>query len=137
CRAISSRCLKPFVTISPSPGNEPSSDSSALVATVVPCETPEMSLGSQPACWTILWTPAMKPIDGSCGVVGVLVVCTTPVSSSKATTSVNVPPVSSASLKRAIVRQAYAIPFRQPDFATGRSTMMQQLEDLDVGGDAS
>src|SRR5690349_18751325 len=44
--------------------------------------------------------PSMKPRDGSLGVVGVLVVCHAPVCSSKATTSVNVPPVSSARRKR-------------------------------------
>ena len=38
--------------------------------------------------------PAMKPSAGLDGVVGVLVVTSSPVSSSKATTSVNVPPVS-------------------------------------------
>jgi len=48
-----------------------------------------------------LWMPAMKPTDGSCGVLGVLVVWTVPLASSKATTSVNVPPVSNASRNRA------------------------------------
>src|SRR5712691_7967020 len=46
--------------------------------------------------------PAKKPTDGSCGVLGVLVVWTAPLASSKATTSVNVPPVSNASRYRAI-----------------------------------
>ena len=38
--------------------------------------------------------PARKPSAGLAGVDGVLVVTSSPVSSSKATTSVNVPPVS-------------------------------------------
>ena len=38
--------------------------------------------------------PAMKPSAGLPGVLGVLVVTSSPESSSKATTSVNVPPVS-------------------------------------------
>src|SRR5690242_15914471 len=93
---------KPRVTSRPRPGNAPSSESSALVATVVPCATADTSPSSKPASRATLCTPLMNPTDGSAGVDGVLVVCIAPVSSSSATTSVKVPPVSSASRKRGI-----------------------------------
>ena len=44
--------------------------------------------------------PAMKPSAGLPGVLGVFVVTSSPESSSKATTSVNVPPVSMPTLIR-------------------------------------
>ena len=44
--------------------------------------------------------PAMNPSAGLAGVLGVFVVTSSPVSSSKATTSVNVPPVSMPTLIR-------------------------------------
>ncbi len=44
--------------------------------------------------------PARKPSAGLAGVDGVLVVTSSPVSSSRATTSVNVPPVSMPTLIR-------------------------------------
>src|SRR6478735_7506235 len=65
-----------------------------LVATVVPWLTASMSA---PVAWSrpsTLSMPARNPSAGLLGVDGVLVVTSSPVSSSKATTSVNVPPVS-------------------------------------------
>src|SRR6266851_3004853 len=60
--------------------------------------------------------PAMKASVGSCGVLGVLVVWTAPLVSSKATTSVNVPPVSNASRYRAIGALAYSDQPRSVNF---------------------
>src|SRR4051794_29702287 len=68
--------------------------SSWLVATVVPWLTAVIAL---PSSWSrprTLRTPLRKPSAGSAGVDGVFVVVVWPVSSSTATTSVNVPPVS-------------------------------------------
>ena len=76
----------------PSASTLPSS--SLLVATVVPCETAVMSLPPAPTMSRIFSMPAMKPSAGLPGVLGVFVVTSSPESSSKATTSVNVPPVS-------------------------------------------
>ncbi len=55
--------------------------------------------------------PAMNPSAGSAGVLGVLVLTSSPVSSSTATTSVKVPPVSMPTLIR---RRACAMPSIQP-----------------------
>src|SRR3954467_4423040 len=68
--------------------------SSWLVATVVPWLTAVTALRSRPNWPRTFCTPARKRSAGSAGVDGVLVVATAPVSSSTATTSVNVPPVS-------------------------------------------
>src|SRR4051794_38426943 len=65
-----------------------------LVATVVPCDTAATSGPAAPTRLSALWTAAMNPSAGSAGVDGVLLVAISPVASSKATTSVNVPPVS-------------------------------------------
>src|SRR5690242_16381757 len=85
----------------PSPGKR--SWRSALVATVVPWETAATAgrdalvAGSADAPFVrrrIFRMPSSTPTDGSWGVDGVLVVKISPVASSTATTSVNVPPVS-------------------------------------------
>ena len=68
------------------------------MATVVPWLTAEIvapaSSSEMSMMPSTLRTPARKPSAGSAGVDGVLVVVVRPVSSSTATTSVNVPPVS-------------------------------------------
>src|SRR3954464_14879524 len=68
--------------------------SSWLVATVVPWLTAVIAFPSRPSCPSTLRTPLRKPSAGSAGVDGVFVVLVCPDSSSTATTSVNVPPVS-------------------------------------------
>src|SRR4051812_5882645 len=68
--------------------------SSWLVATVVPWLTAVIASPDSPSPSSTLRTPVRKPSAGSAGVDGVLVVVLRPVSSSTATTSVNVPPVS-------------------------------------------
>ena len=68
--------------------------SSWLVATVVPWLTAVTADPSRSIRPRTLRTPLRKPSAGSAGVDGVLVVVVWPVSSSTATTSVNVPPVS-------------------------------------------
>ena len=65
-----------------------------MVATVVPWQTAVMSPPPAPMMSRTLSMPVMKPSAGLLGVEGVLVVTSSPESSSKATTSVNVPPVS-------------------------------------------
>jgi hypothetical protein len=65
-----------------------------LVATVVPWLTASMSAPVAPIWASTLSMPARNPSAGLPGVDGVLVVTSSPVSSSKATTSVKVPPVS-------------------------------------------
>lgn len=64
------------------------------MAMVVPWLTELMSAGAAPVRSRILRRPVRKPSAGSDGVDGVLVTVSSPVSSSNATTSVNVPPVS-------------------------------------------
>jgi hypothetical protein len=66
--------------------------SSWFVATVVPCET--AAIRPPPTRPSTFSMPAMNPSAGLPGVDGVLVVTSSPVASSNATTSVNVPPVS-------------------------------------------
>src|SRR4051812_43293530 len=68
--------------------------SSWLVATVVPWLTAVIASPDRPSEPSTLRTPLRKPSAGSAGVDGVFVVVVCPVSSSTATTSVNVPPVS-------------------------------------------
>src|SRR3712207_3408611 len=65
-----------------------------LVATVVPWLTAVIASPSRSMRDSTLRTPFRKPSAGSAGVDGVFVVVLAPVSSSTATTSVNVPPVS-------------------------------------------
>src|SRR3954471_19651761 len=65
-----------------------------LVATVVPWLTAVTADPSRSIRPRTLRTPLRKPSAGSAGVDGVFVVVVWPVSSSTATTSVNVPPVS-------------------------------------------
>ena len=96
CRAISIICLKPFVTKRPRPSNLCSK--TALVATVDPCKTissEEVLLASVPITLSIEFN---KPTLGSFGVEEVLTATISPVTSSMAMISVNVPPVSIASL---------------------------------------
>jgi len=64
------------------------------VATVVPWLTAEVSLYSAPSKASALCTPVRKPSAGLLGVDGVFVATISPESSRRATTSVNVPPVS-------------------------------------------
>jgi hypothetical protein len=78
--------MKPSGPMSPS--------SSWLVAMVVPWLTEATSAGAAPRRPRILRRPVRKPSAGSGGVDGVFVTVSSPVSSSKATTSVKVPPVS-------------------------------------------
>src|SRR5688572_1405680 len=68
--------------------------SSWLVATVVPWLTAVIASPERSIRPRTLRTPFRKPSAGSAGVDGVFVVLIWPVSSSTATTSVNVPPVS-------------------------------------------
>src|SRR5688572_6782242 len=68
--------------------------SSWLVATVVPWLTAVTADPGSPIRSSTLRTPLRKPSAGSAGVDGVFVVVIWPDSSSTATTSVNVPPVS-------------------------------------------
>ena len=68
--------------------------SRALVATVVPWLTDVTSAPVAPRRESTLASPVMKPCAGSVGVEGVLVVTKSPETSSRATTSVKVPPVS-------------------------------------------
>src|SRR5215468_6075736 len=71
-----------------------SPSSNWLVATVVPWLTALVSPCSAPSRPSALCTPARKPSAGSFGVDGVFVATSSPDTSSRATTSVNVPPVS-------------------------------------------
>ena len=64
--------------------------STAFSPTVQPCSTSEICSTGMPSASI----PARNPSDWSCGVVGTLQVVTAPVSSSTATQSVNVPPMS-------------------------------------------
>src|SRR5680860_1352220 len=100
----------------PSPSTLPSSN--LFVATVVPWLT--AVIASPPAstrCF-VGWTPARKPSAGSDGVDGVLVVTTSPVPTSTATTSVKVPPVSIPILTR---RLTWPIPPPGPVPGVGES----------------
>jgi hypothetical protein len=65
-----------------------------------------MSLPSAPMVVRIFSMPAMKPSAGLPGVLGVLVVTSSPESSSRATTSVNVPPVSMPILIRRLLMRS-------------------------------
>src|SRR5690606_20564247 len=67
--------------------------SSLLVATVVPWLTAVTASPSTPSIPSTFSMPVMNPSAGSAGDDGVFVVTISPVSSSTATTSVNVPPV--------------------------------------------
>ena len=92
CRAISRMCSYPSVVISPRLSILPSR--SRLVATVVPCETADRAEPVTPSRVRTLSSAARKPRAGSPGVDGLFVVTSSPVSSSTATASVKVPPVS-------------------------------------------
>src|SRR3954452_7224339 len=88
--------------------------SSWLVATVVPWLTAEIvspAVSSEmPSRASTLRTPVRKPSAGSAGVDGVFVVVVWPVSSSTATTSVNVPPVSMPMrIRRAVMAGTLAV----------------------------
>ncbi len=72
------------------------------MATVVPWLTAVIASPSAPTRSSTFAIPARKPSAGLLGVDGVLVVTSSPVSSSKATTSVKVPPVSIPILIRAM-----------------------------------
>ena len=110
CRAISRMCRKPSVVMKPSPGNR--SSSSALVATVVPWETEATPVETPPSSARTRPVASAAPCGcrrarrptGRAGVDGVLVVTISPVASSTATTSVNVPPVSMPMRRRRLTR---------------------------------
>src|SRR5688572_28211147 len=55
-----------------------------------------MSLAPILLCRAICSTPVINPSEGSCGVLRTLRKCNVPLSSSNATTSVKVPPISTA-----------------------------------------
>jgi hypothetical protein len=82
----------PFVVTSPV--RAPRRSMIAFVAIVEPCLKPVTSAGSMPALSRALITPSMNPG----GVDGVLTLVSSCVSSSYATRSVNVPPMSTATL---------------------------------------
>src|SRR3954452_4752257 len=87
--------------------------SSWLVATVVPWLTAVTASPESPIMPRTLRTPLRKPSAGSVGVDGVLVVVVWPVSSSTATTSVNVPPVSMPMrTRRAVMAGTLAVRYR-------------------------
>src|SRR3954452_20839303 len=114
--------------------------SSWLVATVVPWLTAVTALPSRPSWPRTFCTPARKPSAGSAGgrggvvvggpraasagsagVDGVLVVATAPVSSSTATTSVNVPPVSiPMRTRRALMSRNLSAEIPAPEDRAGR-----------------
>src|SRR5215467_11860812 len=83
---------KPSLVMNPSRPTSPSS--SWLFAIVVPWLTETTASIPWPSRASIFSRPVMKPCAGSAGVDGVLVTVSSPVASSKATTSVKVPPVS-------------------------------------------
>ena len=77
--------------------------------------------------------PAMKPSAGLPGVLGVFVVTSSPESSSKATTSVNVPPVSMPILiRRALMGTIQQI--RPPTVATAELADGSPLPRQDLPG---
>src|SRR4051812_19854572 len=87
--------------------------SSWLVATVVPWLTAVTASPDRPIRSRTLRTPLRKPSAGSAGVDGVFVVVVWPVSSSTATTSVNVPPVSMPMrTRRAVMAGTLAVRYR-------------------------
>src|SRR5579864_477534 len=76
---------------------------SALVTSVVAWTTgARTSPGSIPARWRALSMPRLTPSSGRSGVLSVLSTTTRPVSPSSSTTSVNVPPMSTATRQSAI-----------------------------------
>src|SRR6478609_10786409 len=84
--------------------------SSWLVATVVPWLTAVTASPDRSIRPRTLRTPVRKPSAGSAGVDGVFVVVVWPDSSSTATTSVNVPPVSMPMrTRRALMRETLAL----------------------------
>src|SRR3954463_11560005 len=90
--------------------------SSWLVATVVPWLTAVIASPCRPIRSRTLRTPVRKPSAGSAGVEGVFVVVVRPVSSSTATTSVNVPPVSIPMRTRradAVMTETLALRYRR------------------------
>ena len=99
CRPISSTYLKPAVVMSAAGAPLPSRI--RLVATVVPCRTREMSALEKPEIFSTSARPLPKPREGSSGVDGVLADHTRPVAGSSSVTSVNVPPVSMPTIRRA------------------------------------
>src|SRR3954447_10967664 len=99
--------------------------SSWLVATVVPWLTAEIvspAMSSEmPIRSSTLRTPVRKPSAGSAGVDGVFVVVVLPVSSSMATTSVNVPPVSMPMrTRRAVMPDTLAMRYRRGKWSSSR-----------------
>ncbi len=79
-----------------------------------------ISTGRTPARWRSCVTPARTPSSGAAGVVSVLSTTTTPESPSMRTTSVNVPPMSTASLQSVTRRSLHSFVGRQVSLAVGR-----------------
>src|SRR3954468_8626151 len=99
--------------------------SSWLVATVVPWLTAEIvspAMSSEmPIRSSTLRTPVRTPSGGAAGVDGVFVVVVLPVSSSMATTSVNVPPVSMPMrTRRAVMPDTLAMRYRRGKWPSSR-----------------
>src|SRR5262245_52555838 len=97
--------------------------SSWLVATVVPWLTDARSAGPAPSAPSALRMPVRKPSAGSAGVDGVLTASSSPESSSTATTSVNVPPVSMPTRIRLTVAPLSPRQCRCRDRSGGRQTL--------------
>src|SRR3954470_2702625 len=98
---MSSVSPKPSVVTSPARPVLPSIK--ALVISVVACTIGAvMSLGRTPALSSRAATPRRTASSGADGVVSVLSTTTVPLAASSSTRSVNVPPMSTASLQSAI-----------------------------------
>ncbi len=91
-RPMCSTSRKPRVVISPTLA--PFRSSRMFVATVVPCTRKSSASGALPASSSRARSPARPASDGSSGVEGSLWITTAPLSSSRKTRSVKVPPMS-------------------------------------------
>ena len=76
------------------PARAPLFSSSALVTTVVACDSSDTSAGSMRLASRPWRMPSITAWPKSCGVVGSLAMAMRPVSSSTSATSVKVPPIS-------------------------------------------
>src|SRR5215471_12399159 len=108
------------------PSRPTSPSSSWLVAIVVPWLTADTAEASAPSKPSTFVSPSANPIDGSAGVVGVFVTVSSPLLSSYATTSVNVPPVSIPTRSRLVIagRSKGSSPAR---IGTVRATELEQV----------
>src|SRR5438552_13602845 len=106
---MSYRCSLRMRSVSPNPAVVTSAaravlpSINALVTSVVACTTgARISAGDTPALARACVTPRRTPSSGAAGVVSVLSMTTRPVSPSSSTTSVKVPPMSTARRQSAI-----------------------------------